>query len=618
MSVSIYQLHFNPLFRLVNLTSASIKAVFGPVLSKLNEKEQKKEWHNISTLGNIEELRRIASDTAGLVTLYYREQIQSIDSSQKIKGSNLVNDTLNTFKHVYDVRPESSEEMAVVIVAEYITTWIIDELKLGKDKIDPNEPLPQQLWLCVARKNPINQGKTAKLTNSVGISIGQQRIPLKIKNFFGEKTISPVQLRYLIGCVSVVGNDGSIYQYSVPKNFSDDELKDLDLFGYVYVTPFSSDEKALQSIVEGRKLNLAKRDEHGNILTRFDDIIEHAQTYVIQNDQHVSKSSIVKETANQIVQVIQEQKIFANLNDVKEELRKAQEIIELSVDVLREEIQDKTKFYQISIDAAHERIRQESETNRETINNDNETRYEQARKRLNEKLKDTGKRLEQLIEKRINDIEKYMQEKTEQILTVVEAAQAQAIQAIAETNQSTQISQQMLNQSTQTAASVQNLVQWAEQQRQEFQEGIQSCDATVKETATAQKESCERMILEMRMKIERDFERIREAAHESATNAKESAQIARQSVLNTLEVQRTTKNQLELHKKETKNTIVEAKNARQQTERAVAEAREAEEQAKRAADASTAALEKVNSIHEKVEKALEQIEKLTKNKTQNH
>ena len=133
-------------------------------------------------MGNIEELRRIASDTAGLVTLYYREQIQSIDASQKIKGSNVVNDAISSLKHACDVRPESSEEMAVVMVAEYVTTWIIDELKLGRDKLDSSEPPPQQLWLSVARKDPLNQRKTTKLTDSIGISLGQQKISLKIRN----------------------------------------------------------------------------------------------------------------------------------------------------------------------------------------------------------------------------------------------------------------------------------------------------------------------------------------------------------------------------------------------------------------------------------------------------
>ena len=182
-------------------------------------------------------------------------------------------------------------------------------------------------------------------------------------------------------------------------------LNDLELFGYVYVTPFSSDEKALQSIVEGRKLTLAKRDEHGNILTRFEDIIEHAQTYVATNDQHVGKSLIVKETAQQVAEVLRQQKTFVDSNDVQEELSKLRETIELSVDVLREEIEEKTKFYQISIDATHEQIKQEAEDNRQAMKIDNEIRYNNATNKLCETLLDIEKRLERLIETRMNDME---------------------------------------------------------------------------------------------------------------------------------------------------------------------------------------------------------------------
>lgn len=575
--------------------------MLGPVLSKLNEKEQKKEWHNISTLGNIEELRRIASDTAGLLTLYYREQIQSIDSSQKIKGNNVINDTIHSLKQVCDVRPESSEEMAVVIVAEYVTTWIIDELKLGREKIDPAEPLPQQLWLCVARKDPICQGKAVKLVDSVGISTGQQKITLKLNNFFGEETTIAVQLRYLIGCVSVVGNDGSIYQYSVSQN----ELNDLDIFGYVYVTPFSSDEKALQSIVEGRKLNLAKRDEQGNILTRFEDIIEHAQTYAIQNGQYQSKLLIVQETANQVAGILREQKIFVDANSMQEELRKVQATIELSVDVLREDIQEKTKFYQTSIDATHDQIKRESEENRQTMKIDNEIRYEKAADQLSEKVKEMQKSLEQMVDTRMNNIEHYMQEKSRLISAMAEAAEVQSLKAVAQANQATQINQVLLEQATQAANSVQYLVQWAQRQHEEFQIAIERCQTTTQQAALFQKESSERIISEMRVKIEQDCERARQAAHESA-------QLAQQTVSKTLDLKRILESQLELQTKETKRNIGEAQRARQQAERAIIEVRAAEEHTRRAANSSVAALEKVNNIHRKVERTLEQLERLSK------
>jgi hypothetical protein len=309
----------------------SIKAVFGPVLSKLNEKEQKKEWHHISTLGNVEELNRIASETAGRITLYYREQIESIDSSQKIKGINVFSDKIGWLKEVYGVRPESSADKAIVMVADYVTAWIIDGLKPGKDQIISTESVSQQLWLHVAKSDPTNQEHLKKLADVLGSSAGQQKIPLKNKETSGAS--NNVQVRYLIGCVSVLADDGSVYQYRLLSDSPDRELEDLEIFGYVYPTPFLSDQKAWQLIVDGRKLVSAKSDKHGTILTRFEDIIKYAQTYVSHHDQSEGSSSITKETANQVAEVLRQQKIFVNANDVQEELGKAQEKIEISVDV---------------------------------------------------------------------------------------------------------------------------------------------------------------------------------------------------------------------------------------------------------------------------------------------
>jgi hypothetical protein len=116
------------------------------VLSKLDERQQKKEYYNISTFGNIEELGRIASDTASLLTLYYKEQIEFIDTSRKISGSNIFNEKCHWIKDGFiDFRPEEKEEMAVVLVAEYITAWIIGALKGGEKFFILTDPLPQQL-----------------------------------------------------------------------------------------------------------------------------------------------------------------------------------------------------------------------------------------------------------------------------------------------------------------------------------------------------------------------------------------------------------------------------------------------------------------------------------------
>lgn len=570
-------------------------------------------------MGNIEELRRIASDTAGLVTLYYREQIQSIDSSQKIIGSNIINDTVNAFKQVYDVRPESAEEMAVVMVAEYINTWIIDELKLGNNRIDPTKPLPQQLWLCVAKKNPLDQGRMTKLTDAVGISTGQQKIPLKIKNIFGEEITLLVQLRYLIGCPSVVGNDGSIYQYGVPRDFSDHELNDLEQFGYVYVTPFSSDENALRSIVEGRKLNLAKRDEQGNILTRFEDIIEHVQTYGIQNDQNISKSLIVKETANQVAGVLREQKMFIDPYGLKEELDKVRETIELSIDVLREEIQSATQFYQLSINAAHEQIKQESEANRRTMKADNEIRYEEATNTLKEKLEDTEKRLEQLVQNRMNSIESHLQEKIKHILTIVETANEQSCQAVAQVNHATEYSRQLLHQATNAANSVQQFVQLSEKRQQEFQSKIKSYEGTMKEIANAQKESCERMILEIYAKIESDLKYISATTDESTSNNEEPIRTPQKSIFEALHIYRSRKNLSEVQKNTSKKKSPEEKNTSQPISKLTVGNNGIDGKSMQNADAGTMVLEKISTLEEKMNKisevlenGLQQIENLTR------
>ncbi|CAF0924529.1 unnamed protein product [Adineta ricciae] len=525
---------------ILQLTSESIKMILSPMLSRIHKKEQKKEWENFSTLGNIEELRRIASDTAGLLTLYYREQIQCIDPSQKIKNATASENKASSTKYVYG---ESSGELSVVTVAEYITTWIVEELKLGRDRLVSTEPLPHQLWLCVAKRDPVSPEMSRKLTSGIGSNpIGHKKICLKIKDFFDKEIIVPVRIRYLIGCVSVVGNDGGIYQYPVSADSSDNELKYSNLFGYVYVTPFSSDEKTLQTIVEGRKLCLASRDEHGNILTKFEDIIEHAKAYAIQNKSlDPSKSLITLETAKQVTEVIRAHNIFANLDDVKEELRKTREAIELSVDAFCEEINDKVKVCQTSIDAAHEQIREESEKNRVRMTQDNEMRYERAQERLDNTVKDMEKRLEQLVDTRMRRMEKRTQERAEKILETVEIAKAQCLQAV-------ENSQQLLEQAKQATISVRSLLQQSEQQNEKFQSEIALHKSEMKQIAAVQRDLCEQMMSEMRTIIERDIKQ---------------ARLTRQSTLEMRDIQQLIRHQLELHAKEMQNTKA---NAQQQIE----------------------------------------------------
>lgn len=593
----------------MGLVAKVTKGVVSSALSKLDGKQQKREWQNMSTFGNIEELRRIASETAGLVTLYYNEQIQSIDPSQKIKGGNIFNDKVNWLNQIYDVRPENSEDMAIVLVAEYVTAWIIDGLKMGTE-IDPTEPISQQLWLHVAKRDPTNEGKGNKTTDVLSVSAGQQKI--QVKGMSKSSSNMPVQIRYLIGCVSVIGNDGGVYQYPVPPNPADVELRNLDIFGYVYTAPFSLDEKALQMIVEGRKLQFAKRDEQGKILTRFEDIIQHAQAFLNSRDQQASKSSITQETAMKVAEVLREKNMFVDAEAVRNELRAAQETIELSVEVLRDELREAKSYYQTSIDAAQEQIKQESETNRTTMKKDNEVRYEQAFKKLNEQFGEMEKRLETSIEKRMNDIEEQLRNAAKKISVIANTAKEQSTKAMTESQQATEISQQAVENSTKAASSAENVSKMAEERNEEFKLSTKNCEDTVRQAALSQKQLFERSILEIRTKTEKDIEKAREAVTKSATDTKESARSAKESESTVKDVQKMMKNEQEAHAAEMKKIIAEAKEIRQQSEKVTIEAKEAQKQAARAADTTAATVEKINAINTKVEKALEQMEKLTK------
>jgi len=254
---------------------------------------------NISTFGNIEEVGRIASDTATLVTLYYKEQIQSIDVSTKIKGSNIFNHATSWIKNVLiDVRPEEKEEMPVVLVAEFVTGWIIDALKAGKKKLDPAAPLPQQLWFCVAKKDCADKGKITAVSDILGATAGRQKIPLKLKKSNGEQISTHVQLRYLIGCVAVITSDAKLYQYKYPisQDPSHKDLPGVELYGCVYVKPFLDVGQLWDPIRVGRDLVEIKSSAYDvpNMKNKLKDIEQYVTNFQSQ-DYGTRHSAITEE-----------------------------------------------------------------------------------------------------------------------------------------------------------------------------------------------------------------------------------------------------------------------------------------------------------------------------------
>lgn len=573
--------------------------MLSPILSKLDEEEQRKEWHNILTLGNIEELSRVASDTAGLVTLYYREQIASIDPSEKIESSDMFNSKADWIRDLfYNIRSANSKTMAVVMVAEYVSAWIIEALKAGQNYIIPTESLPHQLWLYVAKQDPVDQ-KT--VTSVVHASAGRQKIRLNIKDSV-DHNHKKVELRHLIGCVSVFGNDGTVYQYPMMKNVSASELQDLKIFGYVYVTPFSSNEKALESIVTGRKLLPARRDKLGDIQTRFQEIIQYAETYGMHDDEPSKQSFITAQTADTVARLLRQQKVFADPKDVKDGLRKSEEKMRLRIDVLHEEIQQKSKYYESLVTVTLETLKQQSLENQKTMKKEIDTYYNEISERVTRKIQDFERSLEQLMEKRMEDIKQELRENTKQISKMAEAANAQSLKAITQANQASEFSRKAVEQGAKAIARAEKIEQSNEKRKEELQSTAKNCEATVKQTAITQIEFCERAISKMRTKFEHDMEQAHMAVRESAEIAKQSARVAQQLVSEIKHTQKAAKSQVEAQNQDSQNPRAEVKGARQQYVDTWDSARKVEKEAKQSGNTSAPTNGKIHYSPEKVDK----------------
>jgi hypothetical protein len=589
---------------------SAVKETLSNILSKLNQKKQKQEWYNISTIGTIVEINRLASDTSGFMTLYYKEQIQSIDMSCKITGTSPFNDQFRWIRDIFvNISDETAEEIpAVIIVADYVTAWIIHALKADRKEIKLDKPLSQQLWYLVAKKNPIEQGSSNEAFDVVSVNAGQQKIPLKKKKKNEDSPVY-VQLRYLIGCVSIVGLTGEIYQYS---GSLEQDFDDLDIFGYVYVSLFSSDENILQSIVTQRKMQLAMRNDQNDIITKLDEIKQLGKVFNLEGMERASQSYINKDTINQVAQVLHEQKKFANVSDVKAELDKTRKVIGFTVDALKEDIQKKVEFYQTSINAAHEQIQQESAKNRKTMENDNEERYNQAINKLSQQLKEMKINLEEKINQRMNTIEAEMRNKTEEILAISKAAKDHSDHALIQATQSAQASEKSAKSSEENTKYSQQLVQSTEQRRQELQLVINKCEQRVETTITELKNSFEQNVSGIRARFEKELDNAKRVTTELTANAKESSKAAQDAMSSARDLTKMTKEQLQIQKTESKKILSDAQEARRESERSADFSKEAEKQARRAVDTNTTELNKLTATYRKMQETIQRLEKLEK------
>lgn len=552
-------------------------------------------------MGNIEELDRLASETAGLLTLYYRQQIEMIDVSGRLTQSHIFNDTEEWMRELYTVRPEHKHELAVVIVAEYITAWVIDALKIGKD-INPIEPIPQQLWLQVAKIDPTGLKKTSATNNLVNSSAGKKMIPLNYINSLGAQVTEMVQLRYLIGCVSVITNDGTIYQYEISSKQSSKELRDLEIFGYVFIKPFTLNDKISQAVIDGRNLYPARKDKNGNVLTKFDDIEAYAKTYTQGISSEMDQNFTLNvDAAGKIAKLMQEKKMFVSPSTLEQAIRQSKDELELSISVLRESGEERAKFYQTSIDAAHEQIKVEAQNNRVEMQRNNDENYRKTTRRLEENAQRIGEELEQTIQNRLTTIEKMLDQKTKEILDIVQAANEKSIEAMEKAKQAVETSKTCLEQAHKLVQENKEVMTLAARAQEEFRKTITSCEERVKQTTQTQKSLFEQEVAKIRKNFETDVGHMKTKANESVQAAKESSRSAKEIEESMSSIRKSAKEEVELIKSENKKLLGAIKDSEKKVEELERQAREAQRQATKAAEMTHKSSERVGDLIRKLD-----------------
>ncbi|CAF4741467.1 unnamed protein product [Rotaria socialis] len=408
------------------LTAVPFGSILKPIktftnffVGKLNEREQKREFYNISTLGNIEELQRVASDTAALLTLYYKQQIESIDALTKIKSSNFLTQKVHALKENFlDFHPEKKDEKAVIIVALYVINWLIETLKTAKGReIVSNIPLSEQLWYYVAKNDPFVTKTIEYLTDIAGYSDGRQLIPLQKKDPNGRKY--QVKLQHLIGYPSVVSKDGLIYQYPVsPQDFQKDNYPDLTIFGYVYLEPFTTDREICRSIIKERHLISAQRSVSADTRTKIAEI--ERMSMGIKGENSGIRPAVMSDTAFEVAKVLREQKSFADSSYVHKEIKKSGINIECRIENLQNSLQENDMRYQTSMEAAHDFVKLESDRALTALIKENKQRFDDGLRKQTEQMLELQKQLESKNKHYIKEIEKHLQSENKQYMEQVQ------------------------------------------------------------------------------------------------------------------------------------------------------------------------------------------------------
>lgn len=612
-----------------------IKSATQSLVETVDKRRQKAEWYNISVLGNIEELQKAASTTAGLLTLYYNQQIQLIDTaSSKIRGSNMLSTAVSTVSTLIEGSPEPEDQRTIVLIAEFIAEFIIDILKEKKDRkekcvkdrnsnpILPDKPLAEQMWLFVAKENFLKLKKSDSFAATTGFGLTKRVIRIRKRR---DGAHIEVQVRQLLGYVSLITDEGKIYRVKTDTGKKDEkaEFDDTeDIFGYALIDPFISDDQTIiGKICAGRELEeLTTANKDMAALIADDKIKEGVHTLREVSTASGSNEGITKRMALSVGRVLQNEKVFLTKNEVDTRLNKHEVGIKYNVDSLREEMKDSTRRFQTSIDAAYEKIGKDFDSCTQKILSDNQEHYQKSIQKINEHQQQLQERLDKSNAARMSKIEDQLKKKSDEMMTIAADAKQNSQEALEKSKAAKELSMKCEQEAKVASEKAEALVVSTDQRKQEMQRTIDECMNKVRQTVDEQKQAYETSLNELQRQIKTDLQTLRTTAVDAnrhADDAEKSAKNLEQQMRQLVDNQKKEMDKLQKQQKEETDRLIRVqeekmkdlinnqekeRKAFQDTikdmnhliEQARNESKDAAKEARRAADASEKALKKAD------------------------
>ncbi|CAF1411813.1 unnamed protein product [Rotaria sordida] len=604
------------------------------MVEAMDKRRQRSQWYNISILGNIEELQKAATTTAGLLTLYYNQQIEAIDTqSTAVKGSNLVSTGVAKIRQTVEGSPEPKNERTIVMVAQFIVEFLVDILTSqdrkdtsGKktNQILKDKSLAEQLWLFIAKENMLNSSKWESAQAKLGLSLAKRMLVLRKR----DKTFVNVQVRQLFGYVSLITGDGTVYRPNVKKDKKELEFDDIeDVFGYVYLDPFYSDDGTIiNKIVKGRELEKSdSQPEEAKALSEKIDDNVHTLRGRISPTATIGNSSdgVTKRMALSIAETLKEHKIILTKDEVNDMVYKYQEGVTINVDSLRAEMKSSAAEFQTSIDAAYQKIGEDFKECTEKLIYQNQELFQKYSRQLTEQMNKSEQRLQEQITKRMNQIQDEMKSASEKMLAIANSAKQESSSAVVVSKKAQEVSIKCEQDAKTASEKAQELVLSTEKRKQEMQQAINDSMGLMRQTIEEQKEAYQTSLNDLQRQMRTDLENMRTAADISRRKAEEAERNSTNTASSMEELVRNQKTEMDrLLKNQKTETDRLLKNQKEETDKLLNDItkerktyndtiRDLQKQVERAENNARKAANESASAADSAKKALEKITKKT-------